>query len=887
MKGIFIFILLVAMLFLSEALADEEPAELGRLPEDINAQREQISELIKRIESRRAAKLDGREVLVRIYDNWETNLAEFEGVHVQLDGSEVVLDSYDIADNAFVVLIREDQDDEVVRELMSGYFLYAESYTQGLRFKLPRSGSLSYELTFKNARGSPLSRANVKIFLYSEDSGKESRILLREVELDESGVFKPPSVNGSLNRSYLIITHPDNDGVIVADLEEMGFYRRFGRISSLTVRVPWVSQETDFYKDSMWCIVVDDANHPISSALVASDLVKSSGLKFLTDEQGRFSLYVPRQKEDMYPKRKYKLRVDAPTDFGFEPFVGVLPDKAEYVIRMADYGYSHTFVFEDEEGTIVDPERLQRISVEVQQAGKPKLEYKYKDLKNGGYFLLGTYKAKMSGVREDFVFEPMEVTEGSPEKLVFTIDKAITYCGRVIHGVTGEPIRGAFVLGMKYSNLLQSVEKNLADITSEEWEQLHELKGNFDDGLLREIFYYEKMVRADANGRFEISPGPGREFSSFLAFEKDYLGIKFRMQSSKPDPMWRVYVSTMPLFPAAKVMVEPLTEKENVWVAPAWVIDVNDYPDWAGRPVKEESYEDVDWPDESYVADSNGIFDSEQAYLDIVPNPNIILLYILYDFITTDRISFFGIPVTIHRHYNFAWGGEPFEIDANDNAVWMDETFNVEPNENLIWLDKPFELPKEDPNRVPTFYEIFYRQQRYTTGPYFFIYDKASKYGQSLKPNRVYTFHVPAGLKLKLKIYAKDNIKQKFKWAPFTSSQAINLKQGEALDLGTGEVKLAPQVFVKVVDSAGKPVEGVPVQHWFEGYGVLLTNSTNKEGIAPFYTRYNQKNKFIVDSDDARPNLKEEMPYEIVSEEDKGREFTMTISDEMLDHLLK
>ena len=105
--------------------------------------------------------------------------------------------------------------------------------------------------------------------------------------------------------------------------------------------------------------------------------------------------------------------------------------------------------------------------------------------------------------------------------------------------------------------------------------------------------------------------------------------------------------------------------------------------------------------------------------------------------------------------------------------------------------------------------------------------------------------------------------------------------------MGRGEIKIAPQVFVKVVDSEGNPVAGVPVQHWFEGFGLLFTNGTDKDGRASFYVRYNHKGKFVVSCEGRDSKLEEAIPYEMGGEEDAGCEFTLQLSDKMVQQLSK
>jgi len=114
MKHMFIFSLLLTMVFLAISFANEEPENSRELPKDIEARMERFREIAEQAERSRAERLDGREVLVRVYNNWQENYSEFETVYIQLDGSTIMLDSDDIDESAFIVVVKEDQEDEVV-----------------------------------------------------------------------------------------------------------------------------------------------------------------------------------------------------------------------------------------------------------------------------------------------------------------------------------------------------------------------------------------------------------------------------------------------------------------------------------------------------------------------------------------------------------------------------------------------------------------------------------------------------------------------------------------------------------------------------------------------------------------------------------------------------
>jgi len=75
----------------------------------------------------------------------------------------------------------------------------------------------------------------------------------------------------------------------------------------------------------------------------------------------------------------------------------------------------------------------------------------------------------------------------------------------------------------------------------------------------------------------------------------------------------------------------------------------------------------------------------------------------------------------------------------------------------------------------------------------------------------------------------------------------VRLAVGKSQDLG--EVTFAPAlpVAVRVVDRAGKPVEGVPVRRMYDGAkGWSVSHNTDEQGVAHFYVEPHRKGRFGV-----------------------------------------
>jgi len=913
MKKIIILLLLAALMFVSMSFSaggaevsggpeEKQITEFARgLPEDFEAMRRESKKIRDLLIKKRNELLDGKEAVVRIYDNWEEDRTEYKERYVQLEGNEIILDFDDVSEDSFVVALRESQDDENVRKYIYDY-IYASRYKKGLTFKLSGGGSFPYTINFQDAIGKPLSGGIVKIFLFSKELGKESRILVREVELDETGVFKGPSTNGELDRFYVQVSRPGNYGYFETDSEALDFHRLFFSESTKTLRMPWMSEGTKGYEASIFGIVVDDTNQPISDVSIKSNAVRrpdgeiirgggggNNRYEILTDEEGFFEFYLPTENNEYIPmKSEYFIEAEAPKELGLMRYDGKITNGSEHTIKLNDYGYYHTFVFRDKDGPISDFERLKHIRLVVYREEGGSVIYEYKDWSEGGYFPAGFYKAESYG---DFEFKRLEVTKDSPEELIFEFKDEIVYSGKVVNGVTKEPIKGAFVIAKK--GYVGGYGKNFSYITTEQWGRLHSLGDAFsvdkklfdkfqiggeidEDGFathadekdfpeeygillpVGRFCDFSKGVRTNSEGKFEMRVEAGGTFYSFLVFEEDYLGVELLRQFLSPDSENHYTLPVIPLFPSAKVLVDLVPKGKGFNVFASWIIDVNNLPEWAGRPGAEVWYGESGHMEELNVTDTNEDFELERSYGESSMNVKAILFYMVYDALTTNSFSFFGIPVRIYRTYEPTWAGTP-------------DTFD--PNEDIVWLNEPFEEPREDPNRVPSFYEV------YTEVFCDFTYQ------EEMYSKRGCIINVPAGMDLKLRIDKCFNTA--IKWDTYFSGQIPKLKQGQTLDLGVGELKVAPKVFVKVVDSVGKPLEGIAVEHWYKKVGRVHTEKSNKEGVAAFYVRYNCYGKFIVGSEKDGEGLYEAIAYKMGGAADAGGEFTMTLSTKILDHLYK
>jgi len=533
--------------------------------------------------------LAGRKVLIRVYRNWQTNPRAYDKIGVSLANLGISFDAVtevvpNLDQSAVLVLAGVDQDDDAVARTVGNY-VYAESYGKAKSHSIwsGRIDRADPELrTFKDALGNPIPEASVEVFL-RHSSGKPE-IYLGKSSTDERGRLEIPHLDGSLRHFAFIVSHPDYGVCRVA--------RHLLRETELVV--PAVPRTVEAYQRSARGTVMDPEGNPVSGARIFCTNVRTLGeglinslhgwrYEVLTDKEGTFSLYLPNKKrrdERGYlipPKSKYNVRIKAPKELGLLPYIKPIENDRYEAIMLERGGLFRTFVFEDANGVITDPQKLQYIGVTVHRPDQSRLDIGYNDFKNGGVFPPGQYRATMRGIA-DYEFQPLNVNEHSPDELIFKLPDNILYHGRIVHGLTGEPMPGAFIMG-----IFGKGRGNLSMITPEQYKALHALPAEpslADPAVkpLREIYGVKKLVRTDEQGRFQMSFRPGETYG-FVAFQENYLGLMRRTHALVPNENGYVEVPPIKLFPAATVLVEVLT-KDRVSIWPRWIIDKENNSVW-------------------------------------------------------------------------------------------------------------------------------------------------------------------------------------------------------------------------------------------------------------------------------------------------------------------
>ncbi len=900
MKHIFTISLLVVMCFLSATFAGEELENSSRSREEKQARKKALQEKRREAKELACEVLAGRQVVVRVYNNWQKDARAFERVSIQLKELSVGLDAVESAfgemsESTIIVVTAEDQKDEAVAVVL-GDFIYAELYKKGKSFsiwpehigeiadkwhvfkdalgnpiphatveimigehaafwnerprvsigkvkldkkgqlKTPKSTSTLHQFcfmlfhpdycsapvhtrphirgdngvwanyvpvllpekwcVFKDALGEPIPEATVEIF---EGSNWEKRKpdSIGKSKLDEKGRLRPPESNSRLQFCSFIVSHPDYGTALV---ESRWYISTDGPPSSYTVPLVRIGTKPD--ERSIWGTVVDPNGKPVRGALIHCYGLGTLGgghisvlskppyqpLRTITDEQGHFALYLPIEKDSdkhgsLVPlASKYYVRIEAPKALGLEPYSGKINSGEETTTTMVPVGhgeYFHTFVFEDANGAIADPNRLRKIEITITY-DKGQRRFRYDAWIDGGKFPLGTYQALIPGTKP-LKFEPIEVTEDSPELLVFKVRPGTIYSGQVVHGITGEPMPDAIVMSIRdgFYNDVSLLEPN-------QWDAICSVGPELDPqepalAPLKEAFKFKKITQTDPKGSFDISFRPGEIGVRLVAVKKDYLGAAQKLsyfmpadeiktktsefEAAEPDGDGCITLPEMKLFPAGTIVIEPNVPTE-----------------------------------------------AEEAGHD---------------------------EVRLH---------------------WF-----TDPDDNTFWLSDLWATPKNNKG-----------------GYLFYKYDLLS--------NEIETAYIPAGLELTMRVY----ILGESRWGPIIIP-GIKLDQGQVLDLGRQDFQPALKVLVKVIDSASEPVEGVAVRisNNISPWLIFMQGPiTNEKGVVLINVPQYSKGEFVIEyyedkKDPKSIHLRESTAYEVGGEEDAGREFTMTISDEMLYQLFK
>ncbi|MHC4194211.1 MAG: carboxypeptidase-like regulatory domain-containing protein [Planctomycetota bacterium] len=561
------------------------------------------------------AELDGREVVVRLYNDPAAAPGEFEKAVVKASQQNVRFDFDEADESAVVAVFIADQKDEVVKEALRNR-VYSWNYKKGLTFELTREWPAKYDhysWIFADADRNILSHATIEVYLAARRPSRQ--IFIGKTTLGEDAKIDFPVCAADEDAHVTVgkhrtgfspgkfrfkISHPDYETVAVVAAGR----KKYRPEQSATIYAPMLMPGSELEPRGIWGVVVDDQGHPLEGVVVRSGSITPPGGKslhctvarqtpgVLTDSAGRFRFYpgVRWDVEAIGPVipagSEYSVIIKPPEGSGLKQFRG------DVIIRMErleeEEKYFHTFAFEDENGPVTQYKRLRCIDIGIERDGKSIDFLSYSEWSQGGDFPLGVYKARYSHPQSTFEFLPVEVTKDSPEQLSFrTVSGEKKYYGQVVHGVTGEPMEGVFVQRVRGGG------HDPSELSEKDWPVLHALPRTARNekeaaywvrSIVR-MYELGRMVRTDSQGRFQIySPAKSHVYKLSI-YEQGYLLIHVENDLFEKDIDGNYRVPVTRMFPSAKIVIDPWSHAKGrnspQNFHPNWIVDVERSPSWA------------------------------------------------------------------------------------------------------------------------------------------------------------------------------------------------------------------------------------------------------------------------------------------------------------------
>ncbi len=492
-----------------------------------------------------------------------------------------------------------------------------------------------------DAAGKPVPRAALEFFrLDKDDDDALPPSSYARVSSDDGGGFAFPSLPKPARVAARVVQLDYGISMIRLSQHEV---QQASEGKTGRVRLPLVTGDSDYGKRAVSGRVVDESGKPVFGAEIRCTSVRTPGEGLinpiyplhnaLTAKDGSFRLYLPnrepgeadpfdpptpggreeRQRGKLIPENsRYSLEVRVshdPTLFPTEEYVG---NSKPATIRLKRATLKHRFEFESPEGGVIeDAERLKWITLTYRQTveggGHHEIKLDPKVLSGGGLLLAGDYSAIYRDSRgREIEWQALSVDKHSPEKLRFKVPPPVVYSGRVVDGITGKPLVGAFVGGWNATR-----HNNMALVTPDEWTAMEKLpaKPAIEDPALKPLlalYPFVAIVRTDDDGRFRLIQTPEQKFYGVMAFARRRLPLAmgnhgFREQLKKGPS---VNTGDVPLFPAARLRVHPLFDVapgRSLGVWPRWQAQKDGqaawFPKFAGatNSLEQRDFDRVHW----------------------------------------------------------------------------------------------------------------------------------------------------------------------------------------------------------------------------------------------------------------------------------------------------
>ena len=378
-----------------------------------------------------------------------------------------------------------------------------------------------------------------------------------------------------------------------------------------TLRFPVAPDDSEAAQRAVHGRVVNAAGEAIANVQVRCNSVRTAGQGLiqpkhplgagLTDAEGRFRVYpaaqdshskLPEHGVMIPPQSSFELHLE-PADEAHFPVAGMYRNGKPQRIVLPDAAQLHQLRFQTKDGKVKRPDQFQNLIVRYMGPagakrqpleGSQPVTLSAATLRDGRRLALGVYRAQYYLNSRQVEFEPLTVTADSPEVLEFRLPPPTVFEGRVLDGVSQQPLKHAWVMGW-YSTSYN----NLASLTDEEWAVLEQAKPAPDQivpedssamELMRRHYGVVSLGSADETGKFQLTQHVDATFYGIMVFAKDYVPSYIRCGSLGKGE--QVKTGDLQLFPAAKVWVQ-LQHEERTSISPHWVFDKQNRPSWLER----------------------------------------------------------------------------------------------------------------------------------------------------------------------------------------------------------------------------------------------------------------------------------------------------------------
>jgi hypothetical protein len=545
-----------------------------------------------------------RDVVLRLFRTGEVAGTDYEAATGQILGTRISPPTGSVPETGVFVCVPDDQTDAVVAEGLSNHVQLWTSKGEARLNPWDFSPESQKAAQVLDALGKPLPGARVSLAMQKgyRDSATEPVPLCERVT-DENGrvnlLALPAGRDGVPEWHYppLEIAHTEY-GLTQVRWHGDSFN------GDRTLRTALLREGSEARDRALRGVVVGPDTKPVSGAIVTSESIRPPGLLIngygtaVTDEQGRFCLYLPElywaghpeKSTELVPLRsKYSYHVTPPEGAGLRPAGGWALNSEPVTITLesedafAARGSVHTFAFEGGFPESTGPQAGIQVAVRSDDAGfgvdllAPDEEHQ---LPHGTYYARIASGKAGSGTRH---FKPLVVNSESPKELAFSMIHA-RCAGRVINGVTGEPVPGALCLVgarswiplcLSFDDLPEALRKALGEPGASE-SNVERLAGP-----LGNEFPLLKAVVTDEDGRYEVAAPSGSGIQLVFAIAEDFVPAARHVYSGNPSSKNQFDIDAIPLYPAGKACVKVSGDGAKGRCRATWHADEAATADWA------------------------------------------------------------------------------------------------------------------------------------------------------------------------------------------------------------------------------------------------------------------------------------------------------------------